>query len=165
MAGQDVNVKDIEAIMRYSGQLGEFQATVTALMCQLRQVAQQKLDSFREALQDVKEERRLLDAEIRNARDEFDNLRRNSRIVDYREISESKRRLEHLEGFIIHNVRHCVQDVYGCVWESQSKANWINDRSKSLETSLQKYAENGRLFLAKLIQYLEQYKETKRPEG
>lgn len=160
MASQDVKVKDVDAIRLYNNKFGEFCVAVSGHLQQLCQSLQQTQEEFRRSLREIKRECEAINEEIRDARDEYDYLNANREVVDYSLIMESRKKLEHLTGYVKHHAQNCEGKGWDIVSRSTQMFNLIEQSAHQLETNLQIYVERGKVYLDKAVLYIEQYKET-----
>ena len=175
MSNQDVNVKEIDVIRLYNQKFGDFLVAITEHIHQLQQHLQEKQEKLQQVVQDIKKEKDKVEDEIRRAREQYDDAYNHGtyEIVhhidgststhfkpDYDYIYQCREKVEHMEGHVRHVVQQCKELGHHHLLRANQMFNEINSRSKKLENEFQNYVQQGRLYLDKVEQYIDQYKES-----
>lgn len=160
MAEQDIKVKDLNALILYNSKFREFYATVYQHMRQLRNAMQQTLDECQRMMREVKREHEHVRQEVRDAREEFNHLSSLSGQIDYSLISESRRRLDHIEGHVYQVVMSCEGTAWSHLSTIKTRINLLGQCMQWLETNFPTYVERGSKFLNLVTQHIEEYQKT-----
>lgn len=174
MAKQDVQVKDVDFIRAFNRQFGDFLVLFTEHLEQFRRSLQEKLDAMEEAKRDIKRERAEIDRELSEARERYWASYNHGSYVTHRRpdgstsrvfvpdqdyIDECREEYEHIDGPVYHNAQICEGLAHSKLMQSTQSVNLFLQRSDRLRGQFQNYVTNGRAFLDKAVQYIEQYKD------
>ena len=157
MAGQDVQVKDVDAIRAYTQKFGDFYTSFHENMQRLQHILQEKQEMLQQALRDMKKEREKIDDEIREARererDAYDYGSQN-----YDEIRRCREEREHLEGYVFHHAKNCEGLGHSKLMQATQIIDSMIRRTRNLDSDYQTYVSNGQTFLKKAEMYIDQYR-------
>ena len=175
MSNQDVRVKEIDVVRLYNQKFGDFLVAFTEHIHQLQQHLQEKQEKLQQVVQDIKNEKEKVEDEIRRVREQYEDAFNHGtyeRVYhpdgstssyfkpDYDYIRRCREEKEHLESHVRLVVQQCAGEGHHHMSRADQMFNEMNSRSKKLDTEYQNYVQQGRLFLDKVEQYIEQYKES-----
>ena len=125
------------------------------------------------AKREIQQERVKIDDEIRQARAKYqdsynhgsykiqhrtDGSTSSTFVPDQAYINQCRSELEHLDGHVYHEAKLCEELVHSKLMQSTQAVNFFIQQSDRLKEQFRNYVINGRSFLDKSAQYIEQYK-------
>ena len=155
MANQDVQVKEVDVIRVYNRKFGDFLVSFTEHVNQFQRSLQKRLDEMERAKREIKQERARIEDEIRDARVAY---RASFNYDDQAYTSRCRAEYEHLDGPVYHDAQLCESMVHSKLMQSTQAVNMFLQKSDRLKQQYQNYVGNGRVFLEKAAQYIDQYK-------
>ena len=174
MAQHDVRVNEIDVIKIYNRKFGDFSVSFCGHMHDFRHGMREKLEEFQKVKQDIKRKRERIENEIRDARRKCEDSYNcgSWEIYNYPDgscervfepdhdyIRQCREEYNQLKGPVYNNAQNCEELAHRRLMQATNIVSTIEQRINEIVSSFQNYVERGRMYLDKVEQYIEQYKE------